>query len=201
MMPAFPPEFAEVLKHLARCIEALGPYQSDAVLSGGLVPVMYRRVLGCVSAIPPRNTFDLDWTLPSPLVQHEQGLHERMLSMGFTAHHLRLPNPMSFIVQKTLIRPRRDSRKQESDLCHVYDVAILTHDRWDDLRTMQRQLEECGFPKSWVPKARTTLQKLFASSTSPGPLAVSRQHPGVVSEDDAVRGIAAFMAECWTRHG
>lgn len=237
----FPREFAEVFRQLARCIQGFGPYQADAVLTGGLVPVLYRRVLGCSSVMPPRTTFDLDWTLPAPLLHREQCLHERMLELGFNPrrsgsadfpvvqyvpsveaegassgiyvefltprrggkhnrsgknqgilevqpglfaqtdpylglllvntlrvsaseipelalsdpHVLQLPNPMSFIVQKTLIRPRRGESKRESDLCHIYDVATLTHECWEKLRAMHKELAECGmFPKGWIPTSR-----------------------------------------------
>ena len=75
----------DVFEQLSRCIVALGPYQADVVLSGGLVPVMYRSVLTDFSTrIEPLTTFDLDWTIPSPLAERGAKLHE-LLSVEFEA--------------------------------------------------------------------------------------------------------------------
>lgn len=282
MTDDFPAEILAVLKELSRCIEGLGPYQADAILTGGLVPVLYRRVLNCApTGLPSRTTFDLDWTLPSPLKVRGATLHERMLQRGVVPrksgsedlpvvqyvptggtttgtyvefltprrggkqsragknqgivevqsdlhaqtdpylglllaepivtktsavpelqlagdHVLQLPNPISFIVQKTLIRQNRGASKQENDLCHIYDVAILTVDIWAQLRgTLERLLEARQFPRRWIPNARASLQSLFATQTSPGPLAISRNYSGLVSEAEAVRAMTAFFAECW----
>jgi hypothetical protein len=113
-------------------------------------------------------------------------------------HQLRLPNPMSFILQKTLIRSNRRRSKQEADLCHIYDVVTLTHDMWAEMRDVLKRLnEDAGFPRKWIPSARTILDKLFSTPTSPGPLAVSSNYHGLVSEKEAVLVMSRFFLECW----
>jgi hypothetical protein len=85
MKVEFSQDLNDVLKELARCIVALGPYQRDAVLSGGLVPVMYRRTLRSDSRLEPLTTFDLDWSVPQQLAMRGDNLHARMLNAGFSA--------------------------------------------------------------------------------------------------------------------
>src|SRR6266404_3890516 len=81
-----PQELRPVFKELARCIIGFGPYQQDVVLSGGLVPVLYRRALQCSAPrLRPLTTFDLDWTLPPRLPSRGESLHDRMLKAGFVA--------------------------------------------------------------------------------------------------------------------
>ncbi|MDZ4819200.1 MAG: GSU2403 family nucleotidyltransferase fold protein [Planctomycetota bacterium] len=81
-----PKELTGVFVELARCIVGFGPYQEDAVLCGGLVPVIYRRVLPSPqSRLRPLTTFDLDWTLPQQLTSRGESLHSRLLASGFVA--------------------------------------------------------------------------------------------------------------------
>jgi hypothetical protein len=282
MTSQFAPELSNVLKELARCIVGLGPYQQDVVLSGGLVPVMYRRVFQNEPKLKPLTTFDLDWSVPQPLAERGENLHDRMLKAGFEAyrsgsaklpviqyvpagkglnspiyvefitprkggkynregdnqgivevqsglfaqtdpylglllaetipvnvasipelelsdeHSFRVPNPMCFIVQKILIRENRGQRKQENDACHIYDVAILTHNRWQEMRAaLQQIVDSKQFPSKWFSDARAVLQRMFESSTSAGPLAVTKNYPGMTSAEEVVRAMAAFLDECW----
>ena len=96
MAGAVPPEMNDVFADLAACLLAMGPYREDAVLTGGLVPLLYRFAIpGVVNPHPPITTFDIDWTLPAPLQLREQSLHRLFLNNGFVqllrtsvgAHH------------------------------------------------------------------------------------------------------------------
>jgi len=75
----------EVLADLGRLINALGQYRSIAILTGGFVPIMYRRMPGFTSPpTPPLLTTDFDWTVPVHLdVLGGQSLAERLADSQF----------------------------------------------------------------------------------------------------------------------
>jgi hypothetical protein len=74
-------DFKPVFAQLSRCIVAIGPYQRDVVLAGGLVPVAYRAALpGASTRLAPLATFDLDWMLAAPLKERGRTLHDRLLT-------------------------------------------------------------------------------------------------------------------------
>ena len=287
MSAPLPEELAGVFQELAKCIVGLGPYQEDAVLCGGIVPVLYRQTLPqAATRLRPLTTFDLDWILPKPLTDRGESLHERLLSSGFVArqsgshklpvtqyvpdhgqaaasspiyvefltprhgskrnrqgtnqgvvevqaglhaqtdpylglllaekitvrasaiselslsaeHRLSLPHPACFILQKLLIRKRRGTGKQDSDACHIYDVAILTRALWPQMSDVLKQLKAGPrFPRNWFAVGERVLRDLFSESTSNGCLAVARHYSGAVSEDEVCAGMSAFLAECWLK--
>ena len=75
----------ETLRELGNCVGAFGAYRQSVVLAGGLVPFMYRHLpeLGGRTALPPLQTFDLDWTVPTRLEQDGESLHTRLTDSGF----------------------------------------------------------------------------------------------------------------------
>jgi len=63
-------QFQQALLDLGRCIEALGAYREDAVLTGGMVPFFYRNLPTAARVEQePLMTFDADWTVPVPLAK------------------------------------------------------------------------------------------------------------------------------------
>lgn len=80
-MPGQPQDPREVLADLGKLIDALGDYRSVAILTGGFVPLMYRRMPGFVTPpMPPLLTSDFDWTVPTRLeVLGGEALAERLL--------------------------------------------------------------------------------------------------------------------------
>ena len=85
MLLSLPSELREVVKDLDACVRALGPYEEDAMLVGGLVPLLYRIAFPApIAAANPLTTFDIDWVLPVPLaIRDNEGLHARMLKADF----------------------------------------------------------------------------------------------------------------------
>lgn len=86
-MPSLPTELREVVFDLEACTRALGPYSEDAILIGGLVPLLYRIMFDAGStARRPISTFDIDLVLPDPLsIRQSVLLHSRMLESDFIA--------------------------------------------------------------------------------------------------------------------
>ncbi|MBI2825108.1 MAG: hypothetical protein HYX69_10520 [Planctomycetia bacterium] len=284
MSSALPEELQAIFDDLAKCIVGLGPYAEEAVLCGGLVPVIYRRIWQGTPRIQPLATFDLDWALPRRLACRGESLHDRMQKAGFEVRlsgssqlpvtryvpappsgqtrspfcveflaprdgakhsrkgtnqgvvevqpglhaqtdpylgvvltepmtvdavqipdlhlpadrYFRVPNSACFILQKALIRDHRGRSKQASDACHIYDVAMLTHDIWPEMcGALSRMREKNAFPSRWFQTATATLHELFASANSNGSLAVAQNYAGQVSEEEASRAMNAFLKACW----
>ena len=280
-----PAEMQETLREFARCVTAFGEYRSSVVLTGGLVPFMYRHVPGLTAPekFPPAQSFDLDWTVPNPLEERGTPLYKRLLAAGFvvilggepplpvtqfqparfgsvrgpiyiefltprkggatvrgrdrsvievqkglTAQalpyldlllHKRiafdisvvpgigakqgteilLPKPMAFILQKTLARRSRRPHKQASDQAHIYDVAVLMRERWPQMNTALSDLRSAGFPDAWFIRALETLEHLYASPESDGPVEVARvlkgrTETGAVQARSIHRAMRQFLA-------
>lgn len=289
MTEPLPTELQEVMRDLGQCVQALGEYADNAVLTGGLAPILYRSMLtASTSSRPPMTTFDMDWVLPRPIPFHPDGLHKQLHAGGFvhflsgggdmpvtyyqhvrhgTAHlspihvefitprtggmtnregqtqgilevenglHaqtdpyvglllfeplqfdassipelglstgklIRVSHPMSFIVQKSLIRLKRPPNKKENDAAHMYDVAMLTFSMWDKMAAHLQQVESAGgFPKRWFHRARQMLQDLFGANQSIGVIEVARKYKEVMgmgnapSEDAIWRVMNRFRTE------
>ncbi len=75
----------DVLVDLGRLIDALGEYRRMAILAGGFVPLMYRRMSDVVlPQTPPLLTTDFDWTLPAHMdVLGGRSLAERLADSRF----------------------------------------------------------------------------------------------------------------------
>jgi len=75
----------ETLQELGNCVRAFGGYRQSAVLTGGLVPFMYRHLpeLAGRTAQPALLTFDLDWTVPTPLNLAGESLDKQLTDSGF----------------------------------------------------------------------------------------------------------------------
>jgi hypothetical protein len=73
------------LADLGNLIDAMGDYRAVAILTGGFVPLMYRRMPEYVTPpMPPLLTSDFDWTVPTRLeLMGDQSLAERLLDSKF----------------------------------------------------------------------------------------------------------------------
>jgi hypothetical protein len=75
----------ETLQELGCCVRAFGGYRQSAVLTGGLVPYVYRHLpeFAGRTAQPALLTFDLDWTVPAPLNLAGETLDKQLTDSGF----------------------------------------------------------------------------------------------------------------------
>jgi hypothetical protein len=75
----------ETLQELGNCVRAFGDYRQSAVLTGGLVPLMYRYLpeFAGRTVRPALLTFDLDWTVPTPLNLAGEFLDKQLTDSGF----------------------------------------------------------------------------------------------------------------------
>lgn len=88
---------------------------------------------------------------------------------------IRLPNVGTFVVQNALCSQKRDRlEKRDKDLAYIYDVATLTHLRWDEIREHIEELRVEGpCQESWWNEAADILEKAFITDTPFGPEAVA----------------------------
>lgn len=94
---------------------------------------------------PPRS---LPWTCVEPVPQIVDQLHllfakPRVLRLGgFAPFEVRVPNPLSFVLQKALIRAARRRRqgKAESDAASMVEIASLFRRRGEDVAQLAGSL-------------------------------------------------------------
>jgi len=118
-------DLAEVLRDLGRLIVALAPYHDQAVLTGGLIPVLYRSALPDVAnETRPLLTFDLDWTVRSDLIAPQgRNLHDLLETSGFVRelrgsgavpisryHHARHRTAAAASIYVEFLSPRKGGR-------------------------------------------------------------------------------------------
>jgi hypothetical protein len=85
---------AEILEELADLIRAMGPYRQDAVVSGGVVPLIYRFHSNYKRPRQPALlTNDLDLTVPESLPFRERRLRDELDHGGFVVVPSRTSNP------------------------------------------------------------------------------------------------------------
>ena len=95
-----------------------------------------------------------------------------------------VPNPASFILQKTLARGGRATEKKAGDQAHIYDVVLMTRSQWPCWATTLEAMRDSGiYPKAWFKRARTTLAELYASPIADGPIEVARVFNGFMGVD------------------
>ena len=112
-----------------------------------------------------------------------------------------LPQPANYVLQKILAWPERAPEKRDKDLAYVYEVALLTRDRLDDVARSVAALRR-RHPAPWFARARKLMEKLFASDTSDGPIAVARQYRGLMTKggapsERAVWTVVHGFTEAW----
>ena len=140
----------------------------------------------------------LDLLLDTPIEMDASRVRELGL-----AHRRKilLPQPANYVVQKILAWPERAPEKRDKDLAYIYEVALLTRDRWDEVARSLVELRR-RHPAPWFSRARKLMEKLFASDTSDGPIAVARQYRGLVTKggapsERAVWTVVRGFTEAW----
>ena len=100
------------------------------------------RYLELLLASPWNVTLQADWGAASPT-------------------HLRIPNPVSFIVQKLLIHDLRPTGKKAQDLLYIHDTVELFASESDQLRAVwQNHLRDLLHP-SWLRSLRQVKDSVF----------------------------------------
>lgn len=74
---------------------------------------------------------------------------------------LRIPNPVSFIVQKLLIHDRRPRGKKAQDLLYIHDTLELFADELDNLATLWRDDVRQALHENWTRELMRTRDQLF----------------------------------------
>lgn len=91
---------------------------------------------------------------------------------------IRVPHPATYVAQKFLAWPARDSKKRPKDLAYVYEVAVLTQTRWPELADVVSLLKT-RFPGAWFERIHDVIERQFESEAAEGPVAIVRQYEGV----------------------
>lgn len=104
-----------------------------------------------------------------------------VLELGLTGPHvIRVPHPATYVLQKLLARPSREPAKRDKDLAYIYEVALLTRERWHEVATVLEQLKNRSYEyETWLQKARQQFGTLFRDVASEGPIAVARTYRGL----------------------
>jgi hypothetical protein len=89
---------------------------------------------------------------------------------------IRVPHPATFIAQKVLARTSgRHLDSQPKDLAYIYDVVMLTIERWPEIGDcLDRAANQATEWKAWISKSRRMIRDLFSSETADGPIDVAR---------------------------
>ena len=99
---------------------------------------------------------------------------------------IRLPNPAFLVMQKLLIRKRREMHKRANDVAHLYDVAIATRPIWQELADAAARTEKGGrFPAVWFSNARKLGSGIFANPEASGPIEIARVYRDAVGQTKA----------------
>jgi len=103
-----------------------------------------------------------------------------------TPHFIRFPHPICYVVQKILIRPKRQPYKQANDAAHVYDVALLSRGMWPQMKEVFARIEKGRlFPAKWFERARRTIGDAFLRPEAPGPREIANVYRGITGSTAA----------------
>jgi hypothetical protein len=87
---------------------------------------------------------------------------------------IRLPHPLAYIVQKTLIRPERQGAgKQAKDQADAFQVLVSLNKAWPSWRDRASAWREHPTYGPWLSDALARWQDLYAHAASPGALEVA----------------------------
>lgn len=113
-----------------------------ATLEKAGVTAQRLRYLELLLQSPWTVTVDTAWGVASPL-------------------ELRIPNPVSFIVQKLLIHDDRPRDKKAQDLLYIHDTLELFAPELDELALIWREQVRTAMHENWVQKLRQTIESVF----------------------------------------
>ena len=81
---------------------------------------------------------------------------------------IRVPNPATFVIQKALIGPERKPDKRAKDAAYVYDMAVLTEQRWADVADAARSVRLSSSERAkWLERAATWFRREYRTPDSP----------------------------------
>ncbi|MBK6436529.1 MAG: hypothetical protein IPF83_12120 [Rhodanobacteraceae bacterium] len=104
------------------------------------------RYLELLLRLPWRVTLGVSWGAGSP-------------------QELRIPNPVSFIVQKLLIHDGRPRAKQAHDLLYIHDTLELFAEKLDDLAVLWRNDLRETLHAKWLDDLPRTRERVFGNLT------------------------------------
>jgi hypothetical protein len=76
---------------------------------------------------------------------------------------LRIPNPVSFIVQKLLIHDRRPREKKAQDLLYIHDTLELFAEELDNLAALWRDDVRHTMHENWIRELERTRDRVFGT--------------------------------------
>lgn len=76
---------------------------------------------------------------------------------------LRIPNPVSFIVQKLLIHDRRPPEKKAQDLLYIHDTLELFAEELDNLAALWRDDVRHSMHENWTRELERTRNRVFGN--------------------------------------
>jgi hypothetical protein len=89
-------------------------------------------------------TLDAEWGIPTPI-------------------DLRIPNPVSFIIQKLLIHEERAGRKKAQDLLYIHDTLELFASELDNLARAWRDDVQKAMHPRWIKALSLGKERLFGA--------------------------------------
>ncbi|MFB6374121.1 MAG: GSU2403 family nucleotidyltransferase fold protein, partial [Bradymonadaceae bacterium] len=113
---------------------------------------------------------------------------------------VQLPRLGAYVIQKALCSERRDEAdKRDKDLAYIYDVATLSHGRWEEIRDEIEELRSTKSEwKSWIAKAGEILDDAFRAESGAGPEVVARVYEKAttsVNPESVDRILSRFLRE------
>jgi hypothetical protein len=111
----------------------------------------------------------LDGTLAFDLRQlAELGLARRLV--------IQLPHPANYVLQKLLAAEQRPQKeKRAKDWANVYEVALITRERWPGLGARMAELRAGPVaPAGWLRQAARIAREKFSAASQEGPVAIAR---------------------------
>jgi hypothetical protein len=79
------------------------------------------------------------------------------------SRELRIPNPVSFIVQKLLIHDRRPREKKAQDLLYIHDTLELFAEELDNLAALWRDDVRHTMHENWIRELERTRERVFGT--------------------------------------
>ena len=101
---------------------------------------------------------------------------------------VRIPHPLGYVLQKTLIRPERQRNRQNfaKDSADAFAVTVSMRAAWETWRpTFQQWLEHHHY-QGWMAQARSLWSRLYDRPNDPGAIEVSAAHPRYRPDDVVV---------------
>jgi hypothetical protein len=129
------PELVEALSDLGRFLKVLGPYSRNAVVAGGMVPVIYRH-LQAASAVRqrPMTTLDLDIAIPGKIrITGDKSISTLISEGGFDRHLRGSTHPPTTVYQHC---------RHGKELSNIYVELLTPLEGSDTAKDGSRKIQE-----------------------------------------------------------